>query len=39
MRGGAGGMGAPKFGGIGGKGGDVILKTQKSKLSRLFFYI
>ena len=27
MRGGAGGQGHPKFGGIGGKGGNVVLKT------------
>ena len=27
VRGGAGGQGHPKFGGIGGKGGNVVLKT------------
>lgn len=29
MRGGAGGQGLPKYGGIGGKGGDVILRAVK----------
>lgn len=29
VRGGAGGLGAPKYGGIGGKGGDVVLTTKE----------
>lgn len=36
VKGGAGGMGLPKYGGVGGKGGDVYVQTDKSMNEILF---
>lgn len=39
MQGGAGGMGHPKFGGVGGRGGRVFVEAKEGKLSWLLFLI
>lgn len=38
MQGGAGGMGQPKFGGVGGRGGRVFVEAKEGKLSWLLFF-
>lgn len=39
MQGGAGGMGHPKFGGVGGRGGRVFVEAKEGKLSWLLVLI